>query len=78
MKSEGLSTKFLRTGGIVIITKQKNVTDKDKGGQKCNLTTETSYKMWQVRKQVREQLWKVRELVRKHKPKSSETGSGTQ
>ena len=34
MKSEGLSTKFLRTGGIVIITKQKNVTDKNKGGQK--------------------------------------------
>ena len=54
MKGEGLSTKFLRTGGIVIITKQKNVTDKNKGGQTGDLTTETatetttetSYKMW--------------------------------
>ena len=60
---------------LKISDKKKNVTDKDKGGQKCNLTTETSYKMWQVRKQVREQLWKVRELVRKHKPKSSGTSS---
>ena len=34
---------------LKISDKKKNVTDKDKGGQKCNLTTETttetSYKM---------------------------------
>ena len=35
MKGEGLSTKFLRTGGIVItINNHSNVTDKNRGGQK--------------------------------------------